>query len=98
MAYYAWIELGGEQTTLPHWQLTVSQQAIHAPVLTFPGVTNLYVPHRRLLITQEHIDSSPDIPDINPHARLYYATINPTPSAILDLKQCPTNDKASICL
>jgi serine/threonine protein kinase len=97
MAYYGWIELGGEQTISPHWQLPVSQQAIHTHLLTFPGVTNLYLPYHRFLITKEQIASSPDIPNIDPHARLYFVTINPPPSAILDLKQCPANDGASIC-
>ncbi len=97
MAYYAWIELGSEQTISPHWQLPVSQQAVHTHPLTFSGVTNLYVPHRRFLITKEHTDNPPDIPDIDPRARLYYARIDPTPSAILDLKRCPVNDEASIC-
>jgi len=87
MAYYAWVQLGNEDT-IPNWKLTVSQRAIHTPLLTFPGVDNLYVPHRLFLITKEQADSSPETPDPDASAHLYYATINSTPSAILDLKQC----------
>jgi serine/threonine protein kinase len=93
MAYYAWIKLGGEET-IPNWQLTVSQQAIHTPLLKFPGVDNLYVPHRLFLITKERIDSSPNTPNPAAEAHLYYAIINPNLAAILDLKQC---DGSSAC-
>ena len=83
-----------ENTIPPHWQLPVSNQAIHTSPLTFAGFDNLYVPHRLFLITKEQADSSPNTPDPDANTHLYYATINPTPSAILDLKQC---DGASAC-
>jgi len=98
MAYYGWIELmngeEGENTIAPHWKLPVSNQAIHTPPLTFAGFDNLYVLHSLVLITKAATDSSLVVPDTNPAARLYYATIN---STTLDLKQCPVGDRANTC-
>jgi eukaryotic-like serine/threonine-protein kinase len=98
MAYYAWIELvngqDSEKTISPHWKLTVSNQAIHTPPLTFAGFDNLYLPHSLFLITRTATDSSLVVPDIDPTARLYYARMN---SPSLDLQQCPTNLVSSTC-
>ena len=101
MAYYAWIELPngqqGENVIPPHWQLTLSQQAIHTPPLTFAGIDNLYVPRSLFLITKEQTANPPIVPDTNPAARLYYAPVTSNSSATLDLRQCPTSDIATIC-
>jgi len=98
MAYYAWIMAQngeqGEHAIPPHWELTVSQHAIHTPPLTFPGVDNLYVPNSLFLITKEQTDNPPIVPSIDPSARLYYA---PMRSATLDLKQCPISNTATVC-
>jgi hypothetical protein len=99
MAYYAWIELPndkqGEDVIPPHWQLTVSQQAIHTQPQTFSGVDNLYVPGSLFLITKEQTANPPIVPDTNPAARLYYAPVASNSSATADLKQCPTSDAAT---
>jgi serine/threonine protein kinase len=98
MAYYAWIELvngeDSENTVPPHWELAVSNQAIHTQSLTFAGFANLYVPPSLFLITKEQTAISPIVPDPNPAARLYYARVT---SATLDLKLCPTDNTNNVC-
>ena len=96
MAYFAWIELmngqASENTIPPHWQLPVSNQAIHTSPLTFAGFDNLYVPPSLFLITREQTDNPPIVPD--PVARLYYARVTFT---TLDLKQCPASNTTTVC-
>ena len=98
MAYYAWIELvnvkDGENTVPPHWELSVSNQAIHTPPLTFAGFANLYVPPSLFLITKEQTAIAPIVPDTNPDARLYYARVT---SATIDLKPCPASKTDNAC-
>jgi serine/threonine protein kinase len=99
MAYYAWIELvngeDSENTVPPHWELAVSNQAIHTPPLTFAGFANLYVPPSLFLITKEQTAIAPIVPDPNSAARLYYARVT---SAKIDLKPCPTSQTDNACL
>ncbi|HEY4036620.1 MAG TPA: serine/threonine-protein kinase [Ktedonobacteraceae bacterium] len=101
MAYYGWIRLENgmesENTILPHWKLTVSQQAIHTAPLTYPGFDNLYAPHSLFLITKESTASPPIIPNIDLQARLYYTTVTTNPSTALDLKPCPTGGTYTVC-
>jgi serine/threonine protein kinase len=101
MAYYGWIRpqngLQGENSIQPHWELPVSQGAIHTPPLTFAGVDNLYSPQSLILITKESTDSTPIIPNLDLKARLYYATVTTHSSTNLDIKVCPTSDTYTFC-
>jgi serine/threonine protein kinase len=100
MAYYGWIRpqngLQGENSIQPHWELPVSQGAIHTPPLTFAGVDNLYSPQSLILITKESTDT-PIIPNLDLKARLYYATVTTHSSTNLDIKVCPTSDTYTFC-
>lgn len=100
MAYYGWIRpqngLQNENSIQPHWELPVSQGAIHTSPLTFAGVDNLYVPQSFILITKESTDNAPIIPNLDPKARLYYAPVTSS-STNLDIKACPTNGTYTVC-
>ncbi len=96
--YYAWIDAPGAETERPHWKLSVSNGAIHAANLSYPGYSNLLAPNTIFLITEEDATMPPVVPDPLPAGRLYYAQIGQTSATSFDIRACPTGNAAGVCM
>ena len=96
--YYAWLEQpAGDQNTIQHWQLQVTQGTIKGIYQGVPPGTDLYTANTLFLVTAEDSGSTPVIPtpDLNEH--LYYASITHSTSGqpTYVVKQCPSSGASS---
>lgn len=95
--YYAWL-IPNHEEIYHSWELAVDNQTIHSPPLNVPGRENLLIPESLILITQERADTAPVVPDTNPQARLYYASIPADPLPTLDIRPCPMGEESVACI
>jgi serine/threonine protein kinase len=98
--YYAWLEVAGNESTRPHWKLTVAPDGtIHTGNLTYPGFNNLLSPNMILLITEEDANMpAPVVPFTDPSARRYYARIAPLSATVYNIKSCPASSTSNVCM
>ena len=95
--YYAWIESGASESFRPHWQLDVHDGSVHMTKNNFSGFHSLLQPDTTLLITIEQAGPDPIVPNVDPAARVAYASLQPGQSTVFIIQQCPSGGPSNIC-
>ncbi|HEX7734702.1 MAG TPA: protein kinase [Ktedonobacteraceae bacterium] len=93
--YYAWLaQENSEALTVPHWQIQVSNGALHEHYTSSPPRTNLLASSTLFLITGEDASGTPFVPYPSPARHYYYALITHTAmsSPAFEVKRCPTSN------
>ncbi len=96
--YYAWLQNNSENSTPIHWPLTLTNDRLSPPTYSNPLLFK-YRPYL-FLITLENANSDPVVANIDPHARLCYASL---PAAIQDaasfaIQACPQGSSVDVCM
>ncbi|TMF50427.1 MAG: serine/threonine protein kinase [Chloroflexi bacterium] len=99
-AYYAWLgNSNNEVAAFPHWQVQVSNGAVHGLYSSSPQHTDLLAHSDWFLVTAEPANSTPVIPFPDPSKHFYYALISHTASSspTFEVRQCPGSNTVSPC-
>ena len=93
--YYAWLaNHSSEAQEYPHWQLQISNGAVHNSYSWGAKYTDLFAHYTLFLITEEDAGSTPVVPIFDLNARTYYAIISQSASSspTFEVKQCPQSN------
>ena len=96
--YYAWLQINNENLLPIHWLILTNNGLLSSPSYRNPSLL-LNKPYL-FLITEEKANSSPQVANLTPQARLYYAVL-PTSIqnlATFEIRACPQSATNNICM